>query len=203
MVPLLGGQDKVLPILQLLQKLSMMNEGLVREAAIKSLFLCADELDSDHVEKYVFPIITSLADGTEWTARSSAANAGPRVYCYLRSEDSKVTCRNLVFKLIKDESPIVRYDTYFCIQHMVKSMADDNPETLLEFITPILQSLTEEMQDHFRFNIIKIIIAMLKVQCEELLTICKEYLLLLCEDNWFVRKNLLLQMMEITDAAGT
>jgi len=43
---------------------------------------------------------------------------------------------------------------------------------------------------------------MLKVQCEELLCVCKEYLVLLFADNYNVRKKLMSQLLEIADAAG-
>jgi len=205
-VPLVGGPDNLLPVFMLLQKLCMVNEGLVREAAINSIILCAKEMDYQHVEENIFPMMKLLANGTEWTTRISAANAAPRLYCYLRSEDIKKTCQDLIYTLIKDVNPLVRYDTYFCVKHMVRSIADDNPAELLEFITPILQSVREESQDHFRFNIIGILISLLKVkckECKEIVVLCKEYLFLLCEDNWSVRRNLLLQMMDIIDADGT
>jgi len=113
----------------------------------------------------------------------SAANAAPRLYPYLLTKESKEACQIMINKLSKDEMPMVRYETYCRLQHMVQSLGEDDPKVLLDFIVPILRRLTKELQDYFRFNIIDVVIAMLKVQSDELVNVCKEFLVQLFADN--------------------
>jgi len=66
MASLLGAKENLLRmLLVLLQKLCMINENIVREAAVDGVISCAKEMDSAHVVKYVFPLITLLADSME------------------------------------------------------------------------------------------------------------------------------------------
>jgi len=202
MLVLLGAKETAGDMLKLLQKLAMVEETVIREAAVNSMISCVKELDGGYVDLNVLPLITHLADGDWWTSRVSAAAAGPRLYPYLNTKKYKDDCAVMVTKLCRDEMPMVRQEAYVSIPYMLEAMGENNINGLKEFIIPVLKILAKELQENMRHQIVDVVKALLKLNKPELDEICRSHITLAISDaNWRVRKRFLDQVMEITDVA--
>jgi len=202
MLPLFGGQDAAVAMLELLKKLAMVEETVIRDAAVKGIISCVEDLDGPFVDQYVFPLITSLSDEVWWTSRVSAAAAGPRLYPFLYSKKCRGDCAVLVQKLCRDEMPMVRQEAYISIPHMLKSMAEMDVKGLVDFIVPVLKILAKELQENMRHQIVDIVKALLKLDKPDLLEVCRSHISLAISDaNWRVRKRFLDQLIEIVNFA--
>jgi len=200
MIPLLGGEKHVLSMLLLLQKLSMCDETVIRDASVNSIIDVANEVDVEYVEQHVLAVISNLAKTSRWAARTAAAAAAPRVYEYLKTEKNKEICQELVLKLCRDKMPMVRHEACCMVHHMLIPMGEQSVVVLLDFIIPILKKLMNEQQEDFRCQVIQIVKALLKIGSKELLNVCNEYLGYMFDDNdWRIRKKLLADLMEIVD----
>jgi len=202
MIPLLGGQENILPMIKLQQRLAMFDETIVREAAIDSIIGIAEVVDIQCIEQEILAVITHLAKATRWAARSAAANATPRLYHFLESEESKQACRNTVKKLANDKMEMVRYEACCKVHQMLLPMGEHDVVEVFNFISPILKSLTCEQQEDFRCHAIKIVKVLLRIESVKLLDISQEYLrYMFCDINWRIRIRLLKEMMEIVSVA--
>jgi len=202
MLHLFGGKEKAVPLLTLLKKLAMVEETVIREAAVDSIMSCVQEMDGHHVDAQVLPLVNSLAETEWWTSRVSAAAAGPRLYPFLKGAKYRDDCATMVQKLCRDEMPMVRQEAYVSIPHMMKSMGDENVNGLLQFISPVLKILAKELQENMRHQIVDIVKALLYLGKQELMPVCQQYLNHVIDDsNWRVRKRFLEFLVEITDVA--
>jgi len=202
MLLLLGGKDSALAVLLLLQKLAMVEETVIRDAAVAGIISCVTELDGLFVDQHVLPLITALAEEAWWTSRVSAAAAGPRLYPYLQSHKCMSDCSDMILKLCRDEMPMVRQEAYVSIPYMLKAMGDNNLNELREFIVPVLKILAKELQENMRHQIVDVVKALLKLNKPELIDVCREHISFAISDaNWRVRKRFLDQLMEITEVA--
>merc|ERR550534_1589348 len=132
MIPLLGGKENILPILILLQKLAMIDETVVREAAVNTIVSFAKALDGDYVDRVIFTVVTSLTDSTKWGARMGAAGALPRLHQYLMNETCRKHCQDMIFKLSRDKMPLVRHECFSSIHLMLQPMGDRSMPELLD-----------------------------------------------------------------------
>jgi len=202
MMPLLGGKDNVLPMLKLLQRLAMVDETVVRGAAVNSILDLAKELGLEYIEKHILSVVLQLATAARWAARASAADAIPRLYHFLECEQSKETCQENVLKLTRDKMQLVRHEACCKVYQMIMPMGEHDVSELLSFVSQILKSLMNEQQQDFRCQIIQIVKTLLYVKSVELLDICQEYLEYMFNDNdWRIRKMLLSELMEMADIA--
>jgi len=202
MIPLIGGQENILPMLKLLQRLAMFDEPVVRESAIDSILGIAKAIDVEYVEKHVLSVVIHLGKAARWASRAGAGDAIPRLYHYLESEKSKETCQGLVQKLTRDKMQMVRYGACCKVYQMLMPMGEQNIMELLNFVSPILKNLMTEQQNDFRCLVIQIVKTLLKVKGVELLDICEEYLeYMFIDSDWRIRKLLLSELMEMVDLA--
>jgi len=202
MIPLLGGEKHILSMLLLLQKLSMSDETVIREASVDSMIDVAANVDVEYVEQHVLAVIGNLAKTSRWAARTGAAAAAPRVYEYLKTEKNKEICQELVLKLCRDKMPMVRHEACSSVYHMLLPMGEQSIMVLLDFIGPILKKLMNEQQEDFRCHIIPIIKTLLKNGSKELLDVCNEYLGYMFDDtDWRIRQKVLADLMEIVEIA--
>jgi len=202
MLLLLGGKDSALAMLQLLQKLAMVEETVIRDAAVSGIISCVKELDGIFVDQHVLPLIIALAEEDWWTSRVSAAAAGPRLYPYLQTNKCRSDCAGIILKLCRDEMPMVRQEAYVSIPNMLQAMGDNNIQGLIDFIVPVLKILAKELQENMRHQIVDVVKSLLKLNKPELIQVCRSHISLAISDaNWRVRKRFLDQLMEITDYA--
>jgi len=202
MIPLIGGKDNVLPMLKLLQRLAMVDETVVRGAAVNSILDVAKEMGLEYIEKHVLTLVLQLGTAARWAARTSAADLIPRLYHHLECEKSKETCQEMVLKLCRDKMQLVKHEACCKIYQMIMPMGEQNTDDLLSFVSQILKILMNEQQQDFRCQVIQIVKTLLNVKSEHLLLICKEYLQYMFDDNdWRIRKMLLSELMEIVDIA--
>jgi len=202
MLQLLGGKESALNMLPLQHKLAMVEETVIREAAVAGIISCVKELDGLFVDQHVFPLITSLAEKDWWTSRVSAASCGPKLYPYLHSNKCRNECATMILKLCRDEMPMVRHETYVSIPSMLKAMADYDINGLLQFIIPVLKILAKELQENMRHQIVDLVKALLKLNKPALIDVCRKNLTMAISDaNWRVRKRFLDQLMAITDCS--
>jgi len=202
MMPLLGGKDNVLPMLKLLQRLAMVDETVVRGAAVNSILDLAKECGQEFIEKHVLTVVLQLATAARWAARTSAADAIPRLFQYLECEKSKETCQEMVLKLTRDKMQLVRHEACSKVYQMIMPLGEHDMNELLSFVSQILKTLMNEQQQDFRCQVIQIVKTLLSVKDAALMGVCKEYLQYMFNDNdWRIRKMLISELMEIVDIA--
>jgi len=202
MLQLMGGKLAALNMLKLLQKLAMVEETVIREAAVGSIISCVQQLDGLFADQHVLSLIITLAEGEWWTNKVSAAAAGPRLYPYLQSNKSREDCAKMILKLCRDEMPMVRQEAYVSIPNMLKAMGDKDINSLIQFIIPVLKILAKELQENMRYQIVDLVKALLKLNKPALIDVCRNYISLVISDaNWRVRKRFLDQLLDITDYA--
>lgn len=210
MLPYFGGPETCSTILSLLQKLAMVEETVIREAAVNSILSCAEHLDGSLVDSKVAPLVVALSEAEWWTSRVSAASCGPRLYGFLKSQQSKEKLVDFVTKLSRDDMPMVRQEAYIAIPSMLKPMALENVMNLLAFIGPVLKNLSKELQENMRHRIVDIVKELLEItnnhdlrDGDKLMDICKDFLNNVIKDgNWRVRKRFLDKLIELANSTN-
>jgi len=200
LLPHIGGSESAISILNLLEKLAMVEETVIREQAVSSMISMAKAMDAKHVEHFLLPIVKHLADGDWWTSRFSAAGLAPLVFPIFPSDSKNLqSLLDILFNLCKDEMPMVRQQAYKHIPDIITELPEDN---LANFLTPILKSLSKELQESIRNVMVDMIRELCKVSHNggNLLNLCKQHFNQMVKDeNWRVRKRFLEQLIPIAN----
>jgi serine/threonine-protein phosphatase 2A regulatory subunit A len=158
LVPLVGGNDYVGILLNILVKLSCEGEVLVRERALESMRNICENLENEEYEKFFYPLIENMITSNWFTTKCSAGyliNVGPpfsnsftsRLYfqiCYVKmSLDKQTKLKNYFRDLIQDDSPIVRRSTG---KRLVDFIHYIDKEHLKSEFVPIFDNLAKDNQ---------------------------------------------------------
>mmetsp|Transcript_14468 Transcript_14468/g.20399 ORF Transcript_14468/g.20399 Transcript_14468/m.20399 type:complete len:615 (+) Transcript_14468:192-2036(+) len=137
-VPYLLKGSQALPILPILERLSAVEETVVRDEAVKAINHIAPEIEDG-------PVLVSMAKrlvGADWfSAKVSAAGILPVLY-KVSGDDELV---NLMKEVAQDDTPMVRRGAAANLGHFMSHMKSD-----LEGMVPILQQLCRDEQDSVR-----------------------------------------------------
>ncbi|GFS00311.1 serine/threonine-protein phosphatase 2A 65 kDa regulatory subunit A alpha isoform, partial [Elysia marginata] len=105
--PLVGGPEHVHCLLPPLESLATVEETVVRDKAVDSLRIIADQHSQSDLENYFVPLVKRLAGGDWFTSRTSAC--GLFSVCYKRvSTNVKAELRQNFRNLCADDTPMVR-----------------------------------------------------------------------------------------------
>lgn len=76
-VPLVGGIDYCMPVLEILLKLCYMDEPIVRNQTIVSLQKIIEQMNTEQVETMILPNVKILSDESWFTSKCSASSLYP------------------------------------------------------------------------------------------------------------------------------
>jgi len=199
LVPHFGGSERAgKTVIPFLEKLAMVEETVIREAAVNSIVDVAKAMDPKHHDTFLMPVITHLTEGDWWTSRFSGASLAPLMYGLLSSPKSKEQILDIVLRLCKDEMPMVRQQAFRFIPKMVENLPEDR---LPSFMTPVLKNLAKELQESIRHTMVDMIRELTKVaSTPPVVQLCVTHFNQMVNDeNWRVRKRFLAQLIEIAN----
>merc|ERR1719400_838867 len=144
--PLVGGAEHVNCLLAPLESLATVEETIVRDKAVDSLRIIADEHSTADLEGHFVPLVKRLAKGEWFTSRTSAC--GLFVVCYPRvSTAVKADLRGQFRKLCQDDTPMVRRAASGKLGEFAKAV---ELEYLKSDLIPMFINLAQDEQDSVR-----------------------------------------------------
>ncbi|ETO34746.1 protein phosphatase 2A scaffold subunit [Reticulomyxa filosa] len=117
-----GSEPAAKNVLPLLEKLAMVEETVIRQAAVTSFAKLIAKLKVDHVKTYGFPIQSRLAEASWFTSRCSAAALTPGLYKVLPLEEDKKSLLECHKRLCNDEMPMVKSEAYKNLVPLIDEM---------------------------------------------------------------------------------
>jgi serine/threonine-protein phosphatase 2A regulatory subunit A len=142
-------------MLPLLEKLAMVEETVIRNAAVISLNKVFDKLKADDVKQHGIGILTRLATPGEWfTSRISASAITAKLYRILTSDDDRKMILEVHKKLCNDDMPMVKHDAY---KNLVDLLDEMNCDIIISYVKPLLDQLNNELMENMRQCLIDII----------------------------------------------
>jgi len=186
--------------LPLLEKLANAEETVIRESAVQSMRSAAETMDPKIVDTNLVPIMERLAEGEWWTSRFSGAGLAPQLYPLLKGKKSRELALDTLTKLCKDDMPMVRQQCYKFIPKVIKHLPEDR---VLTFLTPIMKSLSKELQESIRHSMVDMLRELVGIATTgTIVTLCKAHFSqMVSDENWRVRKRFLSQLMDIAKNA--
>ncbi|XP_050314354.1 serine/threonine-protein phosphatase 2A 65 kDa regulatory subunit A beta isoform-like isoform X3 [Anthonomus grandis grandis] len=157
-IPLVGGVEHCQIVFDILSKLCITDENIVREKAVESLIWIQEDLNGQEVERYIFPVIIRLIKDDWFTSKCSAVMVFSHIYSKL-SNDRKSELRNNFKMLIQDDSPMVRKAASMACVKMCDVVEDGSLKS--EFV-PIFKDIAQDPMDSVRAGTIEIALALIK-----------------------------------------
>lgn len=146
MVPEVGGAEYAYTLLESLDRLSQVEETIVRDKAIESINKLIETQNVNQIELHFLPLLKKLACGDWFTSRTSSC--GLFASCYSRVNPSQqIELRNTFKQLAQDDTPMVRRAAISKMGELVKVMELDS---IMTDIVPLFQALAEDDQDSVR-----------------------------------------------------
>lgn len=91
--PLVGGFEKAVCLMDLLESLAEVEETVVRDQAVESINTTVKGLTSGQVEEFVIPVIEHLSQGDWFTSRVSACGLFSTAYSRLDDDAARSKLR--------------------------------------------------------------------------------------------------------------
>jgi len=197
-----GSKQAAKYILPLLEKLSMVEETVIRQAAILSLVNLLDKMKVEDIKLVVLPILTRLAEADWFTSRVSATYLAPKLYQLLNLDDDRKIILETHKKLCSDDMPMVKSDAFKNLILLIDNM--NNHNLIVSYSKPLLQQLTNELMENTRQTIVDIIKKIAEKSQEEMKQeIVTEFVKITIEDDsWRVRKHLAEELGSICEYLG-
>lgn len=185
-----GSKQAAKYMLPLLEKLAMVEETVIRQAAVISLVNVLDRMKAEDVKSTVLPILTRLAEADWFTSRVSATYLSPKLYQLLSLEDDRKTILDVHKRLCSDDMPMVKADAFKNLVLLIDNM--NNHNSIVSYSKPLLQQLTNELMENMRQTMVDIIKKIAeKSEEEKKQEIVTEFIKITIEDDsWRVRKHL-------------
>lgn len=205
-VPLVGGGDRAICLMELLGALATVEETVVRDKAVESANNVINALSADAVVKSVLPVVERLTRGDWFTARVSACGLFASAYKRLREApeetvEHRVALRRLFEFLCQDDTPMVRRAASKSIGPFAAAL---EREHVVGCILPLFHGLASDDQDSVRLLAIENCAALAKLLDERsnqdsimpLARACAE------DKSWRVRNNVAEAFYDLSHAVG-
>ncbi|XP_050314353.1 serine/threonine-protein phosphatase PP2A 65 kDa regulatory subunit-like isoform X2 [Anthonomus grandis grandis] len=196
-IPLVGGVEHCQIVFDILSKLCITDENIVREKAVESLIWIQEDLNGQEVERYIFPVIIRLIKDDWFTSKCSAVMVFSHIYSKL-SNDRKSELRNNFKMLIQDDSPMVRKAASMACVKMCDVVEDGSLKS--EFV-PIFKDIAQDPMDSVRAGTIEIALALIKRLGSECL---EEVIFKIIEEasdkSWKIRQQLAKNLSHLQDS---
>jgi len=184
-------------MLPLLEKLSMVEETVIRQAAVESLNAVCKKLSIDDVRSVAMGILNRLAEADWFTSRVSASAITPSLYSVLTFEEDRKQILEIHKKLCCDDMPMVKNDAYKNLVSLIDNM--QSHQLILAYTKPLLENLTSELMENMRQCIVDITLKIAeKIEVEQKQDIVPQFIKAAVEDDsWRVRKHLAEELAKI------
>ncbi|XP_057659205.1 serine/threonine-protein phosphatase 2A 65 kDa regulatory subunit A beta isoform-like [Diorhabda carinulata] len=196
-IPLVGGYEYSQPVLDLLRKICITDETVVREKSLETLKSIAKDLNSELTESLFLPLLETLANEDWFTSKCSAVALFPIVYSKVK-EDKKEDVRHNFRLLSQDDSPIVRKAAAIGLVDLIPLL--DKESIKNEFIS-VFDNIANDNMDSVRVHAIKaaIIICnrLTEIEIEDF--IFKTLERLADSDSWKIRQVVAKNIAEIQE----
>lgn len=150
-IPLVGGYEHSQPVLDLLRKICITDETVVREKSLEALKSIAKDLNKELTETLFLPLLEALASDDWFTSKCSAIALFPSIYPKVK-EDKKEELRHNFRLLSQDESPIVRKAAAMGLVELIPLLDKDSIKN--EFIS-VFDNIANDNMDTVRVHSIK------------------------------------------------
>ncbi|AOA64512.1 Protein phosphatase PP2A regulatory subunit A [Komagataella phaffii CBS 7435] len=165
-VPLIGGPQYAVLLLPILEKISSVEEPVVRDKAVESLNLIGETLSDAQIDSEFVPLVEKLAKDQWFSSCVASTGLFKGIVARVDSEKRK-NLLNLYFSLIKHEIPLVRKSSATHLPEIVDQLSDkfanvDNDEFNWNIIYEMFQVLIVDHQDSVKFLSVEVLICMLE-----------------------------------------
>ncbi|ETO13111.1 hypothetical protein RFI_24265, partial [Reticulomyxa filosa] len=176
-------------VLPLLEKLAMVEETVIRQAAVSSFAKLLGKLKPEHVKTYGYPIFVRLAEATWFTSRCSATGLTAGLYKALALEEDRKNLLDYHKRFCADEMPMVKSDAYKNLVGLIDEMK--SPTLIVSFTRPLLEVLQAELMETMRQSVVDVTKKLAeKLEDEKTQDIVPTYVKVAIEDDsWRVRKH--------------
>jgi len=184
-------------MLPLLEKLAMVEETVIRQAAVESLNAVCKKLNIEDVRNVAMGILNRLAEADWFTSRVSASAITPSLYSVLTFEEDRRQILETHKRLCCDDMPMVKNDAYKNLVNLIDNM--QSHQLILAYTKPLLENLTSELMENMRQCIVDITLKIAeKIEDEKKQDIVPQFIKAAVEDDsWRVRKHLAEELAKI------
>eukprot|EP00735_Rhodelphis_limneticus_P008858 TRINITY_DN2331_c0_g1::TRINITY_DN2331_c0_g1_i1::g.20780::m.20780 TRINITY_DN2331_c0_g1::TRINITY_DN2331_c0_g1_i1::g.20780 ORF type:complete len:627 (-),score=217.77,sp/Q38950/2AAB_ARATH/51.82/0.0,HEAT/PF02985.17/1.9e+03,HEAT/PF02985.17/1.9e+03,HEAT/PF02985.17/0.0035,HEAT/PF02985.17/1.1e-05,HEAT/PF02985.17/0.28,HEAT/PF02985.17/0.59,HEAT/PF02985.17/0.013,HEAT/PF02985.17/1,HEAT/PF02985.17/0.01,HEAT/PF02985.17/0.05,HEAT/PF02985.17/9.4,HEAT/PF02985.17/0.27,HEAT/PF02985.17/0.0052,HEAT/PF02985.17/0.18,HE len=150
LVPLVGGPAYAGVLMPPLCELCTVEETVVREKAVESLCVIADQMEN-HANGDFFNSVKKLSEGEGWfTNKISAAGLLPTAYKHATDATNRLVLRNIFEKLCQDDTPMVRRAAAQNLGRFAREVDRFEKSEVQKQLLPLFFSLGEDEQDSVR-----------------------------------------------------
>lgn len=164
-VPFVGGSKFATLLLPSLEILASTEETLVRERAVDSLNIIAQELTQDQLFHDFIPLIEHLATAEWFSSKVSACGLFKSVLVRVQDDKFRKDLLALFLQLIQDETPMVRRAAGKNLPTLI-DLLTQNPSLSTDedwdYISNMFQKLISDGQDSVKFLSVDVLISILK-----------------------------------------
>ncbi|ETO33766.1 phosphoprotein phosphatase A [Reticulomyxa filosa] len=184
-------------ILPLLEKLAMVEETVIRQAAVASINKLIAKMKVEHVKTYAYPILNRLVEASWFTSRCSASALTAGLYKVLQLEEDRKNLLECHRRLCSDEMPMVKNDAYKNLVPLIEEMK--SIQVIMPFARPLLESLQNELMETMRQCLVDVTKKIAEKSAEEKSqdAIPGFVKLAVEDDSWRVRKHIAENLADI------
>ncbi|KAL3234497.1 Polyamine N-acetyltransferase 1 [Nakaseomyces bracarensis] len=164
-VPLVGGPEYATILLPTLEILAATEETLVREKALDSLNVVANELSVEQLLNSFVPLLDRLANADWFSSKVSACGMFKVVVGRAKDDTLRKNLLALYLQLVQDDTPMVRRAAAKHLPSIIDQLrlnpgvsSDDDWES----ISNMFQKVISDNQDSVKFLAVESLIAILK-----------------------------------------
>lgn len=163
-VPLIGGVEHADILIPILQVLAGTEEPIVRDKAVESLNLIADQLTPQQIKTKFAPLVEELATAEWFSSRVSSAGLFQSIVVNVDAD-----LRNLLLgiygKLVQDDGPMVKRAAATHLPKIIDLLTanpDKSTAADWDYISSMFSLLTNDKQDSVKLLSVDVLISILK-----------------------------------------
>lgn len=201
LLDLIGGEEHVDLLFELLIKLVSVDEGLVRCSATSAMITLIQKISKERFQDKFIPFLVSLKSDEWFTAKSSLLDLTPYIYNNL-SDELREGMREYILKCChEDESPLVRKTAARCLINFAECVEQ---EFVTTDVVTAFNKVSEDSQDTIRMLAVDISISICKRITQKEIA---DHILLVIDrfegdESWRIRAHVANQILNLQKAIG-
>lgn len=164
-VPYVGGPKFATILLPALEILASTEETLVRDKAVDSLNIVAQDISDDQILNEFIPLIEHLATADWFSSKVSSCGLFKAIIVRVKDDTLRNNLLGLYLQLVQDDTPMVRRAAAKHLPELV-DLFTENPNSATvedwEYISTMFQKISTDNQDSVKFLAIDCLISILK-----------------------------------------
>lgn len=164
-VPYVGGSKFATILLPALEILASTEETLVRDKAVDSLNVVAQDLSDDQILNEFIPLIEHLATADWFSSKVSSCGLFKAVIVRVKDDTLRNNLLALYLQLVQDDTPMVRRAAAKHLPGLIDLFAENTNLATVEdweYISTMFQKINTDNQDSVKFLAIDCLISILK-----------------------------------------